>query len=82
LPKARVGALARYPCAARFALRCACAAFNIDCAVRVAKNTGKTFRRFDTATNTLTIDVREIDEKYILLSKNEQRERLENLAIR
>lgn len=44
--------------------------------VRCGSNMGKTFRRFYKAENYLTIDIREEDSEYMVLSKNEQRERL------
>lgn len=53
--------------------------YHIGVVVRCGKNTGKTFRRFNKATNDLTIDIRQEDSVYRFLSKNEQRERLGNL---
>lgn len=53
--------------------------YNIGCAVRCGINIGKTFRRFDRKDNYLTIDIRLEDKDYMILSKNEQRERLGTL---
>lgn len=50
--------------------------YNIGIVVRCASNMGKTFRRFYKAENYLAIDIREEDSEYMVLSKNEQRERL------
>lgn len=53
--------------------------YNIGIVVRCVPNMGKTFRRFCKAENYLTIDIREKNSEYMVLSKNEQRERLGTL---
>ncbi len=53
--------------------------YSIIIGVRCGPNMGKTFRRFYKAENYLTIDIREKDSEYMVLSKNEQRERLGKL---
>lgn len=53
--------------------------YSILIGVRCGPNMGKTFRRFYKAENYLNIDIREKDSEYMVLSKNEQRERLGKL---
>ena len=50
--------------------------YDIMICVRCGKKAGKTFQRFDKKDQTLNLDIREEDELFRVMSKNEQREYL------
>lgn len=50
--------------------------YDIMICIRCGKHVGKTFRRFEKKDQILTLDIREDDEVFRVMSKNEQREYL------
>lgn len=50
--------------------------YDIMICIRCGKNVGKTFQRFENKDQVLTLDIREEDELFRVMSKNEQREYL------